>query len=174
MGAANGTQSDTEALCHPPPPPHVHLRRRYVLREWVQQRLSSNRKFAAVDKMVAVDGWTIVALLRLAPVVPFNVLNYALGVTGIRFSSYITASALCVAPGSVLFVYLGQAAASLDSIFSGSSGPGRATRIATLAVSGVVLLVLVMYVTARAKRALREAAESADMGADSDAGGLTG
>ena len=57
---------------------------RYILRGWVQQKLRRNRKFAVVDKMIANDGWTIVGLLRLAPMVPFNLLNYALGLTGIR------------------------------------------------------------------------------------------
>src|SRR5262245_24395455 len=58
---------------------------RHVARRSVERRLAGNAKFAAIDRAVAKEGKKIVFLLRLSPVFPFNLLNYALGLTGVRF-----------------------------------------------------------------------------------------
>ena len=54
---------------------------RYLARGWIAGKIEGHPKFKAIDEAVAREGWKIVALLRLSPVVPFNVLNYAFGVT---------------------------------------------------------------------------------------------
>src|SRR5262249_3259422 len=60
----------------------------------------------------------IVLLLRLSPVFPFNVLNYALGLTRIKFWPYVLASWLGMLPGTVMYVYLGSALGSLAKLGS--------------------------------------------------------
>jgi uncharacterized membrane protein YdjX (TVP38/TMEM64 family) len=61
---------------------------RYFARQWVAARLANYPKFNAVDEAVAREGWKIVALTRLSPVFPFNLLNYSFGLT--RSGSAIT------------------------------------------------------------------------------------
>jgi uncharacterized membrane protein YdjX (TVP38/TMEM64 family) len=56
---------------------------------------------------VAREGWQIVALLRLSPVVPFNLQNYALGVTAIPFWRYVSATLVGMIPGALIYVYFG-------------------------------------------------------------------
>jgi len=63
--------------------------------------------FAAIDKAVSEEGWKIVFLLRLSPLVPFNVQNYVFGITGISFRHYVAATCAGIVPGAALFVYLG-------------------------------------------------------------------
>jgi uncharacterized membrane protein YdjX (TVP38/TMEM64 family) len=80
---------------------------RYLLRQRVRVLLANKRKFAAIDNAVAEEGWKIVFLLRLSPLVPFNVQNYLFGVTGIPFRDYVAATCAGIVPGAALFVYLG-------------------------------------------------------------------
>lgn len=83
---------------------------RYLLRGWVSRRLERYPMFRAVSRAVAREGWRVVLLTRLSPVLPFTWLNYAYGVTPIRFGEYAWASALGIVPGSLLYVWLGAAA----------------------------------------------------------------
>ena len=68
-----------------------------------------NRKFAAMDDAIGEHGWKIVLLLRLSPLIPFNMSNYLYGLTAIRFWPYVLASVVGTLPANVLFVYLGAA-----------------------------------------------------------------
>ena len=83
------------------------LAARTVGREWTEQKLSGPlRKIKdGVDK----GGWEFVAFARLAPVIPFNLLNYALGLTRIRLVPYVLASLFFMAPATAVYVYAGWA-----------------------------------------------------------------
>jgi uncharacterized membrane protein YdjX (TVP38/TMEM64 family) len=65
---------------------------RYLARGWVRARLENNPRFAAIDDAVGREGWKIVALTRLSPVFPFNLLNYAFGLTGVSLRDYVIAT----------------------------------------------------------------------------------
>lgn len=80
---------------------------RYLASEWVEMR--SAGRLGQVKKGVEEEGWRFVAFVRLVPLFPFNVLNYALGLTRIKLSHYIIASYLFMLPGSVAYTYLGYA-----------------------------------------------------------------
>jgi uncharacterized membrane protein YdjX (TVP38/TMEM64 family) len=75
--------------------------------DWVVRRLGA-RLQRLVDG-VAVESWRFVALMRLVPLVPFNLLNYALGLTRISLPAYVLASAVCMLPGTVGYTWLGYA-----------------------------------------------------------------
>src|SRR5947199_304037 len=75
--------------------------------------------FAAIGRAVAAEGRRFVFLLRLSPVVPFNVLNYALGLTSVRFGDYLVAS-LGMIPGTLLYVYYGKLAGDLATVAGGA------------------------------------------------------
>ena len=83
------------------------LAARYLLRDKIQPLLNRRPKYRKLDRAVADDGWQVVVLMRLSPIVPFNLQNYALGVTAIPFLQYLTATLIGIAPGIAIYVYFG-------------------------------------------------------------------
>ncbi len=83
---------------------------RYLLRDWVSRKLEKVPAFGAVAAAVGQEGWKVVLLTRLSPVLPFNLLNYAYGLTTVGFGEYVLASWVGMIPGTFLYVYLGAAA----------------------------------------------------------------
>jgi uncharacterized membrane protein YdjX (TVP38/TMEM64 family) len=127
-----------------------HLARKRIER-WIQKKPS----FAAVDKAVAREGWKIVFLTRLSPVFPFNLQNYAYGLTSVSFGQYVLASWIGMIPGTFLYVYLGILG---RSGLQAASGTGAETyRLALQAVGLLATLGVTILITRTAKRALREA-----------------
>ena len=82
---------------------------RYAVRDRVARAIATRPKLRAVDGAVAQEGWRVVALLRLSPLVPFNLQNYALGASRIGFWPYTLATGAGIAPGCLLYVYFGAA-----------------------------------------------------------------
>jgi uncharacterized membrane protein YdjX (TVP38/TMEM64 family) len=127
---------------------------RYLARAFIAGKIEGHPKFKAIDEAVAGEGWKIVALLRLSPVVPFNVLNYAFGVTRVSLRDYVLASWIGMMPGTVLYVYLGSIAGDL------AGAGGRASRTpaewAFYAVGLVATIAVTVFVTRLARRALAE------------------
>jgi uncharacterized membrane protein YdjX (TVP38/TMEM64 family) len=136
---------------------------RYLARGAVEHRIAGNPRFQAIDRAVGREGFKIVALLRLSPVFPFNLLNYALGLTRVRFLDYFAAS-IAMLPGTLLYVYYGKAAGSLAAAFSGSGaaaapaagGQSKAASWALLAVGLLATIAVTTYVTRLAGKALRQ------------------
>lgn len=127
---------------------------RYLAREWVAAMIRGNQKFEAIDAAVAEEGWKIVGLTRLSPVFPFNLLNYAFGLTQVSLKDYFLASWIGMLPGTVMYVYIGSLAGNLASLGSGE----RSRTPAEWALYGVGLMatvVLTLYLTRIAQRALK-------------------
>ena len=80
---------------------------RTLLRSRVEQLARRSRAFRAVDEAIEEGGWKVVGLLRLSPVVPFNALNYLLGLTAVPFVPAVLVSWIAMLPATVLFVYFG-------------------------------------------------------------------
>ena len=80
---------------------------RHLAQERVQAWAATHPRGAAVIEAVSEQGWRIVLLLRLSPVVPFNVQNYLFGITSIGFTPYAMATALGILPGASLFISIG-------------------------------------------------------------------
>src|SRR5947209_10188984 len=98
---------------------------RTLARGLVEKRLAGNRRFRALDQAVAAGGFKIVLLTRLSPLFPFTLLNYAFGLTKIRFRDYALASWLGMLPGTVMYVYLGSTLQELADISTGNVEGGR-------------------------------------------------
>jgi uncharacterized membrane protein YdjX (TVP38/TMEM64 family) len=129
---------------------------RYVARAAVERRIEGNPRFAAIDRAIAQQGRKIVFLLRLSPVFPFNLLNYALGLTRVRFVDYMIAS-LGMLPGTLVYVYLGTVGAEAAAAVGGAE-VGRSPGEWALLVVGLLATVAVTaFVTRIARRALQEA-----------------
>ncbi len=80
---------------------------RYLASDWVAQKV--RRRLKRLVEGVEAEGWRFVAFVRLVPVFPFNLLNYALGLRRIRLVDYVLASLVCMAPGTIAYTYLGYA-----------------------------------------------------------------
>jgi uncharacterized membrane protein YdjX (TVP38/TMEM64 family) len=129
---------------------------RHLARTAIERRLAGNEKFAAIDRAVAAEGRKIVVLLRLSPVFPFNLLNYALGLTKVRFSDYMLAS-IGMLPGTLLYVYYGALAGEVATLVGGAA-PAKGTEYyAVLAIGLAATIAVTTVVTRIARRALREA-----------------
>ena len=129
---------------------------RYLARRAIERRLAGNPRFAAVDRAVGAQGRRIVFLLRLSPVFPFNLLNYALGLTRVRFVDYFSAS-IGMIPGTVLYVYYGKLAGDVATLASGTAVEKGAGYYAVLLLGLAATIAVTTVVTRTARRALREA-----------------
>ncbi|GIW44948.1 MAG: hypothetical protein KatS3mg077_2230 [Candidatus Binatia bacterium] len=126
---------------------------RTVARDWVAARVQSNPRFAAIDRAVGHEGFKIVLLTRLSPVFPFNLLNYAFGVTSVRASDYVIGSALGMFPGTVMYVYAGSLITSATQLASGQA-PASQAQTAFYFFGFAATLVVTLYITRLARRAL--------------------
>lgn len=129
---------------------------RSIARDWIGRKIAANEKFAAVDDAVGREGFKIVLLVRFSPVFPFNVLNYAFGLTKVTFGRYALASWLGMLPGTVMYVYFGAGLRSLADVAAGKVETGTGGQIlfwfgmlATIAVT--------VFVTHTARKALKKA-----------------
>ncbi len=126
---------------------------RYLARDWVARRLRGSPRFAAIDEAVAREGWKIVGLTRLSPVFPFNLLNYAFGLTKVSLGDYFFASWIGMLPGTVMYVYLGSLAGSLATL--GTPQGARTPAQWALYLVGLLATVAVtVYITRIARAAL--------------------
>ena len=129
---------------------------RYLARRAVERRLAGDERFAAIDRAVGAQGRKIVFLLRLSPIFPFSLLNYALGLTRVRLLDYVFASVGMI-PGTLLYVYSGKLAGDVAAV-AGGAGVERGTGYYTVLGLGFVATVVVtVAVTRIARRALEEA-----------------
>lgn len=128
---------------------------RYFVRSKVEAKAKDNPKFAAMDEAIGKEGWKMVALLRLSPLLPFNLSNYLYGVTKIGFWPYIAASWVGMLPGTFLYVYLGAAGKEA------SSGSGAGPWNWVLFGAGLVTTIVVtIWISRIAKNAVPKKSES--------------
>ncbi|MBW4667322.1 MAG: TVP38/TMEM64 family protein [Cyanomargarita calcarea GSE-NOS-MK-12-04C] len=126
---------------------------RYVARGWVAKKIEGSNKFRAIDEAVGREGLKIVLLTRLSPIFPFNLLNYAYGVTGVSLKDYVLGS-IGMIPGTIMYVYIGSLAGSIATIGT-ESQPGNPGVQWTIRIIGFIATVTVtIYVTKVARKAL--------------------
>jgi uncharacterized membrane protein YdjX (TVP38/TMEM64 family) len=122
---------------------------RTILRHRIEAMTSGNAKFRALDRAISREGGKIVLLVRLAVVFPFTYLNYAFGLTGVRFGPYVLTTFIGIIPGTLAFVYIGALA-------NEAATAGRA-RVIVYAAGAVLAVVVSLFVGRIAARAIREA-----------------
>jgi uncharacterized membrane protein YdjX (TVP38/TMEM64 family) len=137
---------------------------RYVARGRIEKKIAGNARFAAIDQAVGREGFKIVALLRLSPVFPFNLLNYALGLTKVPFLHYFAACAAML-PGTLLYVYYGKALGSLAALASGAKTQKGLEFWIVLGVGLLATIVVTTFVTRLAGKALRQQIDAPDAAA---------
>ncbi|MBW4575471.1 MAG: TVP38/TMEM64 family protein [Aphanothece sp. CMT-3BRIN-NPC111] len=128
---------------------------RYLVRGWVAKQLEGKDNFQAIDRAVAREGWKIVGLTRLSPIFPFNLLNYAFGITQVSLRDYFFASWIGMIPGTVMYVYIGSLFGSLATLATGIQERSRTpTEWVLYAVGLIATVAVTVYVTRIAKTAL--------------------
>jgi len=133
---------------------------RYLARPFIAEKLQTDPKFAAVDSAIAAQGAKIVLLLRLSPVFPYTLLNYALSLTAIPFAEYVGASWLGMLPGTVAYVAIGGAG---KAAAEASSGVGvTPIQLAIYALGALGTLGATIVISRAASKALAEADAAVD------------
>jgi uncharacterized membrane protein YdjX (TVP38/TMEM64 family) len=128
---------------------------RYLAQGWVKEKISSYKKFAIIDKAVSKEGLKIVLLVRLSPLFPFNLLNYAFGITSVSFQDYLIGSVGMI-PGTIMYVYFGSLVGDIALIGS-KNQPGNIILHWVIQIMGLIATIAVtVYVTKIAKKALED------------------
>ena len=132
---------------------------RYLARAWVEGKISQDSRYRSLDRAIGERGFFVVLLTRLSPLFPYNLLNYAWGISSVRLSRYVLASWMGMIPGTLLYVYLGAAASDISQLFSGASG--EAVGQEWLFIVGLAATaVLVIFIARLATKNLNQVMES--------------
>lgn len=125
-------------------------------REWTRKRIERYSTFKIIDGAIGENGFKIVFLLRLEPVIlPFAILNYALGLTRVRLRDYVLASWIGMLPAAVLYVYLGTSLKSISDLVQGKVPAADHWRLPLFWGGLIFAAVLVVIFTRIARQALR-------------------
>lgn len=128
---------------------------RFFLRDWVAAKAAANPRFQAVDEAIGREGGKIIFLLRMSPLMPYNLSNYLYSLSKVSVRAYILASWLGMLPGTLLYVYIGSLLESLSML----AAEGRARTPAEWALYAAGLaatIVVTIYVTRLARRAIQQ------------------
>lgn len=116
--------------------------------------LDRDPRVAAVRSAVVGEGVWVMFLLRLSPVVPFVLLNYALALSGVRFRDFLIAS-VGMLPAIVMYVYYGKVAGDVTKLAAGLTPPRGPEYYVLLVVGLIATIVATTAVTRAAKRAMK-------------------
>lgn len=131
---------------------------RYLTQQWVWQKVNANVRFHAIAQAVAQEGWKIVLLTRLSPIFPFNLTNYAFGITKISLRHYVLGS-LGILPGTVLYTYMGSLASEFSQARLSSTAMPLEVQIGQwgMRLMGLIATVAItVYLHQVAKKALNQ------------------
>jgi uncharacterized membrane protein YdjX (TVP38/TMEM64 family) len=126
---------------------------RYFLRRNIEEITKKNPRFGAIDEAIGKNGWKIVGLLRLSPLIPFNLSNYFYGITSISFRAYFLVSAIGMIPGTLLYAYLGAIG---QAGVSGGASTRSIWQYVLLGVGLIATIAVTILVSRIAKNALKK------------------
>jgi uncharacterized membrane protein YdjX (TVP38/TMEM64 family) len=122
-------------------------------RSRLMARVTRDRRVAAVRDAVAGQGAWVMFLLRLSPLVPFNILNYALALSGVRYADFAVAL-LGMIPAILMYTYYGKVVGDVAALAAGVSPPRGPEYYALLVVGLVATIVSTTMITRAARRAV--------------------
>src|SRR5204862_5248577 len=130
---------------------------RFVARDKIEAMARRNTKFQRIDNAIGRQGAKLVFLVRLSPVIPFNLSNYFYGLTAVKFWPYVLASWIGMMPGAFLYVYIGVAGKAAVSVAASSEIISRGWQYSTFTSVGLIATIIVTnWVTKIARDALRK------------------
>ncbi|KAG7672571.1 putative membrane protein [Nannochloris sp. 'desiccata'] len=148
---------------------------RYLLRDWVENFIRKKwSKWEYIDAAIENEGWKLVLVLRLSPVIPYNLLNIAIATTSMHFWSFTIVSAIGIVFECAVFCYLGTMAESITSIASGETGPPKAIQWVLLGLSISMCVLGALMVSFMVKRAIKKAEEAGNSGGRDSSQDLAG
>jgi uncharacterized membrane protein YdjX (TVP38/TMEM64 family) len=129
---------------------------RFIAREKIEAIAQRNEKFRNLDRGMGEQGAKLIFLLRLSPVIPFNLSNYFYGLTAVRFWPYVLASWIGMMPGTFLYVYIGTAGKAAVAAAAGGETVKHGWQYWTfLAVGLAATIIVTIWVTKIARDALK-------------------
>ena len=132
---------------------------RFVARDKIESIAKRNEKFRNLDSAIGKQGAKLIFLLRLSPVIPFNLSNYFYGLTAVRFWPYVLASWIGMIPGTFLYVYIGAAGKAAVAATAGGEAVKHSWQYWTFLGVGLAATVIVtIWVTKIARGALKSQA----------------
>jgi len=129
---------------------------RTIARDWVKEKVSRYPTLKAVELALAKNGVYIVFLMRLSPLFPFPLLNYAFGITQVHTWQYLAGTLAGILPATAGYCYLGTLMRDLTDMWTTDDYPGtenesrRAAWLFVAASITVLSIVLISYMTKRA------------------------
>lgn len=128
---------------------------RYLFRSTVSGFLTKRvPNFAVVENALAQEGWKLVCLLRISPIIPYNVLNYVLAVTSIGFWTFTIASAVSILPYTVGYVYLGSVSSDIFAVLRGEAKVDPGIQLICTVVSAVFIVATGVWLAARSRQTI--------------------
>ncbi|XP_073000207.1 uncharacterized protein [Typha latifolia] len=129
---------------------------RYFARERILKLVEGNKKFLAIDKAIGENGFRIVTLLRLSPLLPFSLGNYLYGLTSVKFVPYVLGSWLGMLPGTWAYVSAGAFGRAIIQEESDVGLTGGNGQLLTLGLGLLFTAIAAVYVTRLAKDAVKD------------------
>jgi len=130
---------------------------RFIARDKIEAITRRNEKFRKIDNAIGAQGAKLIFLLRLSPVIPFNLSNYFYGLTSVKFWPYVLASWIGMMPGTFLYVYIGAASRAAVSAAAGGEAMKHGWQYWTFLGVGLAATVAVtIWVTKIARDALKK------------------
>jgi uncharacterized membrane protein YdjX (TVP38/TMEM64 family) len=132
---------------------------RFIAREKIEAVAQRNKKFRNLDSAIGKQGAKLIFLLRLSPVIPFNLSNYFYGLTAVSFWPYVLASWIGMMPGTFLYVYIGTAGKAAVAATAGGEAVKHSWQYWTFSGVGLAATIIVtIWVTKIARDALKSQA----------------
>ena len=131
----------------------VYLLGQSLSRSRLMARVTRDRRVAAVREAVAGEGAWLMFLLRLSPLVPFNILNYALALSGVRYADFALAL-IGMIPAIIMYTYYGKVVGDVAALAAGVAPPRGPEYWALLVVGLVAIFISTTMITKAARRAV--------------------
>lgn len=132
---------------------------RFIARDRIEAIARRNERFRRIDNAIGKQGAKLIFLLRLSPVIPFNLSNYFYGLTGVKFWRYVLASWIGMMPGTFLYVYIGTAGKAAVAAAAGGEAVKHGWQYWTfLGVGLLATIIVTIWVTKIARDALKSQA----------------
>ena len=134
---------------------------RFVARDWIAKKIAGNRFFDSLDNAIAQEGLKLIFLIRLSPAFPFNLLNYALGLTKVSLKDYVIGTTGII-PGTIMYVYLGSLIGDITMLGTGEAPANPVISWIIKILIFVTVVAISLYVAKIARKALKDAVPEAE------------
>ena len=138
---------------------------RFLARDWIAKKVEGNRFFNSLDNAIAEEGLKLIFLIRLSPAFPFNLLNYALGLTKVSLKDYVIGTTGII-PGTIMYVYLGSLVSDV-AMLGADTGEAQSPQEAVIGwvikiLIFVTIVAISLYIAKIARKALNESVPAAE------------